>query len=387
MPLSKSLAYNGLTVRVECTDQAQLTWVEEFLSPAFNPGADGAADCTVTLEVDARRYATVLRWGAHRDGRRVTGFAFDSGPVELALWASPHDDRVLFDADSEVFYFVNQDGSQTRVLSASHHPSRRIALMRVVREFAMSDSWTRTRFVLHAGACELANAGIIIAGPKGAGKTTLLMYALRCAGARFIANDRVVVDVDGSQAVARGMPTIVSVRAQTLRCFPAFEQQWSASHYNERLALQEAQQHDTPPVWADPINLTPAQFCMLLGVPLCESGRARILLFPRLTDDIDGLGVRELSHDASSQRLAASIFAASSGPQISQVFALPTHSAPPDAALVQELSRALIRQVRSFDCQLGRPVAHTAEALQDFLRKLLIAPPTSLFTAPAERRA
>ncbi len=386
MQFSKSFAYNGLTVRVECTDQAQLTWVEEFLSPAFNPVADGAADCTVTLEVDERRYATVLRWGAHPDGRRVAGFAFDSGPVELALWASPQQDRVLFDADSEVFYFVNQDNAQTRILSASHHPSRRIALMRVVREFAMSASWSRTRFVLHASACELANAGIIIAGPKGAGKTTLLMHALGCAGARFIANDRVVVDVDASPAVVRGMPTVVSVRAHTLHCFPAFEQQWSASHYNERLALQEAQLHGTRPMRADPINLTPAQFCVLLGVPLCGAGGARILLFPRLTDDIEGLHVQELSHEAASQRMAASIFAASSGPQISQVFALPAHSSPPDAALVQELSRVLVRQVRSFDCQLGRP-ARTAEAVQDFLRRLLLAPPTSLFTAPAERRA
>ena len=387
MQLSKSFAYNGLTVRVECADQAPLTWVEEFLSPAFTPVEDGTADCTVTLEIDERRYATVRRWGAHPDGRRVAGFAFDSGPVELALWASAQQDRVLFDVDSEVFYFVNQDGSHIRVLSASHHPSRRIALMRVVREFVMSDSWTRTRFVLHAGACELANAGIIIAGPKGAGKTTLLMYALGCAGARFIANDRVVVSVDGPQAMVRGMPTVVSVRAHTLRCFPAFERQWAASHYNERWSLQEAQQHGAPPVRADPINLTPAQFCMLLGVPLCASGRARILLFPRLTDDIEGLRVQELPHDVAIERLAASIFAASSAPQISQVFALPTHASPPDTALVRELSRVLIRRVRSFDCRLGQPGAYTAVALQDFLRPLLAAPPTPLFTAPVERRA
>src|SRR5437667_12268460 len=100
MQLSKSFAYNGLTVRVECIDQAPLTWIEEFLSPSFAAVEDAAADCTVTLEIDARRYETVQRWGAHPDGRQVAGFAFDSGPVLLALWASPHHDRVVFDADS-----------------------------------------------------------------------------------------------------------------------------------------------------------------------------------------------------------------------------------------------------------------------------------------------
>lgn len=424
MPISKVFAYNGLAVRVRCVDPAQLAWIEEFLVPAFSPVEAVAADCTVTFEIDARRYASVLRWGPHPDGLRVAGFAFDDGPVHMPVWDSRDkefvnvssgpqtsdirlqekpknsgprglrseargrlfdklEDRVIFDADSQVFYCVSQDGAYVHILSASTHRSRRISLMRVVRELAMSDSWTSRRFVLHAGACALADSGIVIAGPKGAGKTTLLMYVLGCPGARFIANDRVVVNCDEQQPVAvRGMPTVVSIREQTLRRFAAFEQRWSRSRYHERLALQEADAEGVTRRRTDPLTLTPAQFCALLGVPLGGQAPARLLLFPRLTDDIDGLRVEELSPESARQRLVASVFAAGSPRKTSQVLAVAGHCSQPDPAIVDGLSRALVEQVRSFDCQLGRPAAHTTDAVTDLLSQLLLpSPPT-----PSEQR-
>ena len=377
MPNSKVFAYNGLAVRVRCVDPAQLAWIEEFLVPAFSCVEAVAVDCTVTFEIDARRYASVLRCGPHPEGLRVAGFAFDGGPVHMPVWDSRDEDRVIFDADSEVFYYVSQDGAHVRILSASPHPSRRISLMRVVREFAMSDSWTSRRFVLHAGACALADSGIVIAGPKGAGKTTLLMYILGCPGARFIANDRVVVNWDAPEpVVVRGMPTVVSIREQTLRRFAAFEQRWSRSRYRERLALQEADTEGVARRRTDPITLTPAQFCALLGVPLGGQAPARLLLFPRLTDDIDGLRVEELSPESAHQRLVASVFAAGSPRKTSQVLAVAGHCSPPDPAIVDGLSRVLVGQVRSFDCQLGRPAAQTMDAVTDLL-SLLPSPATS----------
>lgn len=375
MRTAKTFSYNGLKVRVGCVDQMQLAWIEEFLSPAFAPAEDGTADCTVTLEIDDRRYASVLGWGARPDGLRLACCAFDSGLVHMPLWGPPDQSRVIFDEDSQVFYFVNEDATQVRLLSASGHASRRIALMRVVREFAMSSSWTGRRFVLHAGACELAGSGIIIAGPKGAGKTTLLMYALGCRDARFVANDRVVVDVDGSQPVVRGMPTVVSIRYQTLRRFPEFERRWLRHRYNERMALHEAPGEGIPRR-AEPLNLTPAQFSVLLGVPMRDAAPARAVLFPRLNEAIEGVRVQEISAEAGSRRLAESIFAANSPRKISEVFALSSHGSQASPAIVDELSRVLTRAVRCFDCQLGRPVPHTLDDIENCLAQLLPSPPT-----------
>src|SRR5262245_2301305 len=117
MRISKCFTYNGLTVRVDCTDQAQLTWIDEFLSPAFKPSEDGVADCTVALEMDSGRYKTVLSWGPDAEGRRVVGFAFDSGPVDLLLWESHDSDHIMFDPVSQVFYCTSPDRRHTRILS------------------------------------------------------------------------------------------------------------------------------------------------------------------------------------------------------------------------------------------------------------------------------
>src|SRR5262249_16573245 len=332
-------------------------------------------------------HQSLLGSGAYAEGRRVAGFAFDSGPVHLPVWESRDHEQVIFDPFSEVFYCTSPDRRHTRVLSAAHHPSRRIVLMRVVREFVMSDSWTNRRFVLHAGACELANSAVIIAGPQGAGKTTLLMYALGCAGARFIANDRVVVSFDGPEPIVRAMPTVVSIRSDTLDRFPAFEQRWSSSQYNERMALGEAPVDGALAARTDPINLTPAQFSALLRVPVRSHGVARVLLFPRLTNEEKGMQVQPLSPDAAAQRLAASIFAAGSPCKISQVFALPGHSATPDPGVVEELSRLLVGRLNCFECQLGRTTPHTAEAIADALSALLPAAPAPSLVRASEQRS
>jgi len=377
MSTSKLFAYNGLVIRVCCVDRLQLAWLEEFLVPAFSPVEAVTADCTVTFEVDGPRCASLGGRGPHPDGLRVAGFAFDGGPVDMPVWESRNADRVIFDADSRVFYCLSQGGAHVRILAPAALPSRRISLMRVVREFAMSDSWASRRFVLHAGACALADSGIVIAGPKGAGKTTLLMYVLGCPGARFIANDRVVVNCDAPEpVVVRGMPTVVSIREQTVRRFAAFEHRWSQSHYDERVTLQEADTDGAAQRQTDPITLTPAQFCALLGAPLGGSAPARLLLFPRLTDDIDGLCFAELSPESAHQRLVASVFAAGAPRQTSQVFTVAGHCSPPDPAMVSEQCRALVGQVRSFDCQLGRPAAQIMHAVSDLLEPLRSSPPT-----------
>lgn len=367
MPFSKTFAYNELAIRVECPDQAHLTWLEEFLSPAFSQIADEAADCVVTLEVDDGRHAALLRRGPHSDRGRVHGFVLDRGPVTLEACAAPGSEQLLFDADAEVFYFVDAGTAHIRILAESRRLSRRLALMRVVRELAMSAAWTPTAFVLHAAACEHANSAILIAGPKGAGKTTLLMHALSAGDVRFIANDRAVVNVARSHAVARGMPTVTTVGEQTRRRFPVFADRWASSGYNERLTIQEASERRRQP--KDATNLTPAQFCTLLDAPLSASAPARVILFPRLTDDVEGMHVHELSPAIASERLAASVFAASS-PQISQVFALPGRTSPPDPAIVAGLAHTLLSQVRSFDCVLGRSTSQTAEAVRGLLSTL-----------------
>jgi hypothetical protein len=366
---SKTFLYDRLRIAAECPDRPHLAWLEEFLLPGFSALESEAGTCVVTLDIDDRRHAELQHAGA-LPGPAARAFVFDRIAVDLPRWASRGSTTVLFDADAEVFYCIDESARHVRIVSASRYLSRRLALMRVVREFAMSSSWTSTRFTLHAGAFELRpETGVIVAGPKGAGKTTLLMYALGADGARFISNDRVVVDFGGPRAEARAMPTVVTVGEQTCRRFPEFSERRQSSGYNERLTIHEAGEHPARSQAKSASNLTPAQFSNLLGVTACASAPAHAILFPRLNDEIDGLCAREISPDAARERISAAIFAGSR-PQISEVFALPGSSLPPDPGRVRELSGALVSQVRSFDCVLGRSSPRTTEAVLEFLSTL-----------------
>src|SRR5262249_14269672 len=149
-----------------------------FLTPAFAVVPTSDADCTVTMLVDERHYRELLERGPCPDRPPVGCFAFDGRLVRLPLWAASSEERVIFDAESDVFYFVSPDRSRIRLVTARRHQSRRIPLMRVVREFAMSQSWAAGAVVFHAAAVVVGGHGILISGPKGAGKTSLLIHLL-----------------------------------------------------------------------------------------------------------------------------------------------------------------------------------------------------------------
>jgi hypothetical protein len=124
MSVSKSFTYDELSVRVECPDQAHLTWLEEFLTPAFSAGEFETIDANVTLTIDDQRHAALLRAGARPNGRRVRGFILDKGPVELQPWTATAGERIFFDAEAEVFYCVGDDA--TRIADAVHPRARHV---------------------------------------------------------------------------------------------------------------------------------------------------------------------------------------------------------------------------------------------------------------------
>src|SRR6185503_744840 len=155
------------------------------------------------------------------------------------------------------------------------------------------------------------------------------------------------------------MPTVISVREQTFSCLPAFAERWASTGYDARAALEERAERPST-TRTDATNLTPAQFCDLLDVSACASAPVRFILFPRLAGDIEGMRVQELSPAAAGERLAASIFAATTL-QISQAFALPGRAFAPESATIRTLSHTLISRVRSFDCAIGPPAARIAD--------------------------
>ena len=358
----KSFCYNGVTIRVYSTDPSHLIWLEEFLSPSFDCVAGVSHDCTVALVADTHQYTEILGRGAHPDGATVDCFALDTNVIQLPLWKSAGDGKVIFDIDRRAFYLVNQDKTEICILTLNDNMSARSALMRVVRELAMTYSQSMGGLIIHGSSLVAGDRGVIIAGPKKAGKTTLLIHALGQPSVHFVSNDRVVVFFEETGPILRGMPTIVSLREETLENFPHVRRRLLASSYHHRLSLKETRQQIPRASRERPDgrwSLSPAQFCTLLQVCPVAEGQAWALVFPRVTGASGTIHLEEISPDEGAVRLTASLFRANSSQKTADVFSLATKDLSPDRVRLESRCHQLTSRVRCFDCQLGR------EAYQD----------------------
>ena len=375
---ARSFTHRQLTIRVECAKPAALHWLDEFLTPCFAASDDARPDWTVALVADAAAHAAALARGARADGGRAGCFAFDDGLVSLPWWTSVDDARVVFDDAANVFYELAHAGARTRVLVDDERPPRRISLMRVVRELAVSHAWSPTSAVVHGAALAVGEQGIVISGEKGAGKTTLLMQLLLSGAAgALVANDRFVLDVGGAALVAGGMPTVVQVRPAPADRLPTLHRWFARPPYDHRLALNEPAA--SLPASAGraplplPVQLSPAQFSAWLGVPRRGACRPAALLFPRVVADLDGIEVEALAPPAAATRLRRSLWGGSRT-AISEVFALPARGESLDAGGLDRLCATAVARLRCFECRLGRGADHPAAARQLLERVLASAP-------------
>ena len=373
----KRFVYRGITVRVEGPDVTDLDWLVEFLAPSFTVVEADGADRTVTLVADERRHREALGGIGTQDPVMVECFILDRGVVSLPSWPAPEGGCIIVNNDSGVLYRINADHTRVEVISAPANRKRRGDLMRVVREFAMAAAWTRRSLVLHAAAFAAGDRAVLLAGPKHAGKTSLLMACLEEAGIRFMSNDRVVVDLTDAEPVARGMPTIVSIRSDTLDRFPAAKRRLEAIDYlyTRTVAEAEAQRPTAPAARSaqQPLSLSSAQLCRVLGAEMTGAGAPVAIVFPRVDAGIGGIAVRELDATQAAGRLADALLGAATAPRRSQVFVPPGDAAAGEYADVSRVWRTLLTHVRTFECRLG-PRAYTPDSRTRFIAQVLGQP-------------
>ncbi|MFN8641573.1 MAG: hypothetical protein U0802_07920 [Candidatus Binatia bacterium] len=243
-PAPLGLAFRDLRLAVASADATQLAWLLEFLSPAFTAVAGDAADCRVEVIADAERLAAAR--AAVGDGAvPVTCLVQDRELVRLPA-ARDGDALVVRHDEVGIAYRVSGDRREVTLFTAPGADARG-ALMKVVREIAMSAAWMPRGLILHAAAFAVGDRAVLVAGPKRAGKTSLLLHALRLPGARLLANDRVALALDGAGAVAHGLPTIVTLRPDTVaRLLPDDAARRSALRHHFVRTVAEAEAR--PPV-------------------------------------------------------------------------------------------------------------------------------------------
>ncbi|MBX3027447.1 hypothetical protein KF840_21320 [bacterium] len=355
------LTYRGLCTRVEGADADELAWLTEFLSPAFGRDDAAPADCVVAVEDDAARLAR-LRAVVDDAAPPALCLVQDTGPICLPARHDAERSVVRHD-DAQLAYVASADRRRIAVVAARRHEKRRTALMKLVRELAMSAAWSRDSLVLHAAAGVAGGSAILIAGPKRAGKSSLLLHLLRAPGARLLSNDRTVLALADEGTVAHGMPTIVNLRPDTVGARFA-DDAARGDAYRHRFALTVAEAAARPPVAAPadrPLSCSPPQLAHLLGIDLVGQAPAGVLLLPRVDPTARGIALQRLSTGEAADRLAEVLFAAHSGPRISEVFALPDRSRAPRPAELAHLWRACVERLRVFACRLG-PDAYAGDA-------------------------
>jgi hypothetical protein len=272
--------------------------------------------------------------------------------------------RGIFDARLGAFYVISSLGAAVEIVTNGLRPASRVALMRVVREVTLSRLRAQEGLLLHGAALACPGGGVIVAGPKASGKTTLVLHALRAPGARFVANDRVWLDLAEPMRV-RGVPTIVAIRPATLDYFPAIREDLRPVGDRHALTIREARLAARRPA-AKPPSITGAQLCDALGVPAEAEARLSSVVFPRVTGEAGAIEIERLPTSLAAQRLAGGLFHAAAPALVSEAFPPPAGARLPDAATLYQRCAAVAARVGCFEARLGRDAYQepaSAEAL------------------------
>ena len=351
----------SVVVDVETADADTNRWLAEFLSPWVDVVPYGVGSAAVCLAFSAPTYDALERRRSEPAHPKVACFALDGHTVELPAWRDA-EDLVIADVDGGCFYRVRD--RSVDIVARPGHRRHRIGLMRVVREILVAPECSRDSVVdLHAAAFAARRGAVVIAGAKRAGKTTLLAHALSSGGVSLVANDRVLVDVSSHQPEVVGIPTFVSIRADTLRLFPALRR--SAA---ERPAILHAGELRVDGVClpADDLarhgfTLSPAQFAERLGAVHTRRARLAAIVFPEICAAVDSWRLESLHGAERVELLGQSLYGARVAGERQTVFG-GLARATSRAANQATTAERFLAHVPFLRCRLGPEAYHAGGA-------------------------
>ena len=350
---ARGFQYLHLDIRVE-SPADHLAWLEEFLSPHFEGRPADSFAVTVRVQEETHAYESALLRGPLSDHADLDCFVNDSHVVKLPRWRSDEDATSVFQESLRVLYRVQAGGRSISLLSREGNLGVRTALMRVVRELAMSHSRQTGGVFLHGAALSLGPGGLMIVGPKYAGKTTLLSYLLRETGGRYVSNDRLLVP-HGDPRTVRGMPTIITLRRATLERLTVLHRAIVDRGYHYHRTFTEVARGDPLPApWADgSLGLSPAQFCAALGVGSQATCTPSLLLFPRVTSGAGAGKLRAVPRERAAERLRQCLLAGTWPNASSELFAVPLGPSSGSGDDVKDICRELVGGMLCLECELG----------------------------------
>ena len=317
------LRFLDLDFRIEAPSSEDLLWLEEFLGPAFSAVTNTRSGVEVVLRIDPDRVDRWLADGPAGDER--IAFRLDQRVTRLPLWRTGHGgERVAWDERSRAFYRVRPDVRRIEVWCREPGHKARRALMRAVREVAIDHAARSQGLLLHASCLDSGSGAIAFSGPKGCGKTTLLISALAGSTNAFLANDRVFVDLSRDPPHAMSLPSIVSIRASSLRHFPELARGHAAKRWSPWVRWQDLPDQVSSaggPSGERHQGMSPFQFRRWLGCAWTAEAPLRLIALPRVESNSSEVRIRRLSSEDIEERLPSLLFAAGTSER-SELFAI-----------------------------------------------------------------
>jgi len=352
-----------------------LDWLEEFLRPWFAVGPAPAHTRAPIIDarVDSELFRRRMR-AARPTGRDVVCFTMDHAEASWPLARVEGGAELAFHESFRAALGARTDDRGARVvevLAETERPHARMALMRVLREFAGSHASSRGELPIHGAAVSVGERVTLFVGEKRAGKSTLLVHALLHEGTRYVSNDRVFVCLASGVATVHGMPTIVSLQEGTLALSERLRDEVSSGawHYSSTVAEARANRVTRTPAEGSglrwPPGLSPAQLCALLRVEPVAGGELARIVFPEIRPTqgrTPRFSLRRLSREeASACLLASGLFAG--GRSATFVSGIP----PPERNTFEAALRELAGSIPCLACVLG-PDAYAPPSVWEEIR-------------------
>lgn len=360
-----ALSYNDEITVVAAKEEAPLRWLTEFLGPWFRRvEVPEQPPLTVRLFTGGADYSNWRR-DATLLGGEVECFTLDGPPEPWALARGADGREAAFDERLGVALRPMRVPVPTvDVLVDDERPQGRAALMRVVREHAAAHAHARGDLPLHAAGVVAHGKATLFVGPRRAGKSTQLLHALTSPGARILTNDRAFARIEDNAAVVSGMPTIVSLRQETVARHPALQRALAGGAWYYPATVAECQAHSErgtrvqPPSSRPVPGLSGQQLATLLAIELSVKAPCTRLVFPSVdgpTSKVSSSAARlePLSPADSARRLL--LHGLTAGGRRAEYLPLPA-STTPSSQLAGRV-RAWTELVQSFVLHLPHPEA------------------------------
>jgi hypothetical protein len=363
------LGFRGLRIDVHSNEAAPLRWLVEFLSPHLAAESASVRRRDVSLILDPSRYARLLANPGSRRAEGVDCFTADGAFEQLALWHEDADGRLLHDARAHAFVRIAARRGGIEIVAPTDHARVRISLMRVIRELAMLQSLHRGDLFIHAAAGVFRDRAVVIAGQKRAGKTTMLLDLLRRGQMQYLSNDRIMVDLSPNPPVVRGIPTIVKIRADSLRFVPSLTEPAPGDPERYYLTVQECASGSPllEPPTRRPASKSPVQFCRWLGVEPRAAAPIGTIVFPTVDSTVARFEVRALSASQTAERIRASLFSAGPNGRVSPAFGADWDGAFPGHDATLDACRRLAEGCAAYECRIGPDAFHTPDVWESIV--------------------